>query len=146
MTRSKTLDLKVNNLVKLTIALLLFEKPRHGYELFSEVEKRAGTKIGPSQVYPFLHALEKNGLVSSASSVGCRGKKCLSLTAKGRGFVKDCLERFGGMLEIAAEAKVRPCRHCNCRVYGEGHSETIRGRKLYFCCEHCAKSYKEHGH
>ncbi len=137
--------LKVNNLARLSTLLLLLEKPRHGYELFSEVEKRTGSRIGSSQVYPFLKNLCARGLLE-CKSTGSRGKKKYGMTAAGRELVKKTLSRFAGMLEAALGRKIRQCIHCGCSLYESGHAEKIGGKKLFFCCEHCAASYKKHGH
>ncbi|MGI0080344.1 MAG: PadR family transcriptional regulator, partial [Nitrososphaerales archaeon] len=45
------------------IMLLLFEGPKHGYEIISKIEERIGQKASPSLVYPFLKQLEQSKIV-----------------------------------------------------------------------------------
>ncbi len=53
---------------RLALLSLIAEKPRHGYEIMTEVEQRTGGAYRPSagSIYPNLQQLEDEGLVTSA--------------------------------------------------------------------------------
>ena len=55
--------LKISNVSRFFSLLLLYEKPRHGYELLVEVGKGTGQRQSAGQVYPFLRALQKQKLI-----------------------------------------------------------------------------------
>lgn len=131
---------KITNLVKFYAVLLLLEKKHHGYELMKEIGKRLEKRISPGQMYPFLATLEKNRLVKAGKS-GSRDKTEFALTPKGKAFVKKNLDRFGGLIEIAVEPHLTVCTHCGCKVFEGGVVENVRGKKLKFCCHHCAQSF-----
>ncbi len=133
---------KIGSLVKFYTILLLSEKPKHGYELMKDLEKKLGRNISTSQVYPFLNILKKNKLIK-IDEFQDREKKIYQLTENGKNFVNSFLERFGDLLHIAIEPKLTACINCNCKVYEGGHKENIRGKQLTFCCHYCANSFKE---
>lgn len=136
---------KVTNLVKFYTILLLLEKKHHGYELMKEIGKRLEKKISPGQMYPFLAGLEKNGYIKETGKKDTREKTAFSLTPKGRAFAKKMIERFGGLIEIAVQPHLTVCTHCGCKVFEGGVIQKIGGKKLKFCCMHCAKSFQAHG-
>ena len=131
---------KITNLVKFYAVLLILEKKRHGYELMKEIGNRLQKKVSPGQMYPFLAELEKNRFVKM-SKRGGRDKTEYELTSEGKKFAGHMLERFGGLLEIALKPHLTVCTHCGCKVFEGGVTKTIRGKKLKFCCQHCANSY-----
>lgn len=133
-------EVKITSLIKLYTILLLSEKPKHGYELIKRVGEKTGKKISPGEIYPFLKQLKKQGYIT-VKSVEERGKKIYYLTAKGKLFVKRMLDRFGDLIGLAVEPKITACTHCGCKIYEGGHKEKIKGKKLTFCCHHCAKSF-----
>ena len=132
---------KVTNLVKLYIVLLLKEGPKHGYELIKELEEHLERRISASQIYPFLNELKKNKFIKVKEREE-RDKKVYYLTAPGKKFVKNILVRFGDLIDIAVTPKLTKCAHCGCEVYKGGHKETIEKKRLIFCCKHCAASFK----
>lgn len=136
-------EVKITNMVKFCTLYLLASGPKHGYDLMKELEEKLGRKISASNVYPFLDALIKNKLIK-IKKTGKREKKTYILTDGGRKFTKGMFNRFGDLIDIAIEPKLTACAHCNCKVYEGGHSEKIKGKKLKFCCMHCASSYKRH--
>ena len=137
---------KITNMVKFYAVVLLFEKKHHGYELMKEIGKRLEKKVSAGQIYPFLAGLEQNGLIKAEGGKDSRDKTVYSLTKKGRKFAKKMLERFGGLIEIAVQPHLTVCTHCGCKVFEGGVVENVHGKKLKFCCMHCAKSYKHRGH
>ena len=69
--------------VRTAILALLAEAPMHGYQIITEITDRSEGVWAPSpgSVYPTLHALEEEGLVTSTTT---EGKKTFSLTDAGR--------------------------------------------------------------
>lgn len=135
-------ELRITNLVKFYAVCLLYEGPKHGYEIIKEISKKLNRRVSPGQIYPFLRKLEGQGYIES-KEVGEREKKIYHLTKQGRGFVRRMLNRFGGLIDIAIEPRLTVCVHCGCEVYKGGYKEKIRGKETMFCCHHCARSYKE---
>ncbi|GBE18540.1 MAG TPA: hypothetical protein ENH13_06125 [Euryarchaeota archaeon] len=134
-------EIKVTNIVKFHILFLLYQRPVHGYELMTEIEKLVGSKPSASQIYPFLSVLKKNNLIAIKEEAE-RDKKVYELTEKGRRFVEKKLEMFGGIISATIEKDLTTCAHCGCKVYSGGYEETIDGEKITFCCTHCAGTYK----
>ncbi len=132
---------KIGSLIKLYTILLLNESPKHGYDLMKELEEKLGRRVSPSQIYPFLRTLEKNRLIK-VKKKETRDKKIYSLTTKGKRFVDKILSRFGELIEIAIEPKLKVCAHCGCKVYEGGYKETMNDVELVFCCRYCAESFK----
>ena len=72
------------------VLLALRRGPKHGYEIAGYLEERSGGFFSLSfgALYPILHRLEKEGLVSArweaVGSSGAKQKKVYALTAKGR--------------------------------------------------------------
>jgi DNA-binding PadR family transcriptional regulator len=130
---------KITNLVKFYAVLLLSEKRHHGYELMKEIGKRLEKRVSPGQMYPFLAALEENRLVK-AGKAGEREKTSFELTPAGKQFVKKNLNRFGGLLEIALQPHLSVCP-CGCKIFDGGIEKNVRGKKIKFCCGHCAQNY-----
>ncbi len=135
-------EVKVTNLVKFFSLFLLYQSPKHGYELIKEVENHLGTKPSTGQIYPFLNALLENGIIKTKEE-GNREKKVYELTKEGKKFVEKKLEMFGGVISANIEKDLTTCAHCGCKLYSGAHEEIIAGEKLTFCCKHCAGTYKK---
>jgi DNA-binding PadR family transcriptional regulator len=65
---------------------LIKDKPRHGYEIISELEERSHGfyKPSPGVIYPTLQMLEEMGYASSTEQ---EGKKVYSITKEGLEFL-----------------------------------------------------------
>ena len=135
-------DMEIKNMVKLFTVLLLSEKEQYGYEIMKEVEKKTGKKVSPGQVYPFLKQLKKYGYVETMGRAE-RDKQAYHLTSEGRKFVARLSDKFGDMFEIAIKPRLTVCAHCNCEIYKGGYKERINGRFMSFCCNNCARGYRE---
>lgn len=135
------MQLRITNLTKFLTLLLLYEKPRHGYEIIKDVGSKLGQNVSPGQIYPFLAALEKQGYIK-AKKHKIKDKKVYTLTKKGKDFVGEMFTRFGDILDVAVESNISVCAHCSCEVYKGVYKKKIRGKNLPFCCESCAKSYR----
>ncbi len=72
------------------VLLALRTGAKHGYEIATYLEERSGGffTLSFGALYPILHRLEKEGLVSarwhSVGASGAKQKKVYALTAKGR--------------------------------------------------------------
>lgn len=143
----------LTNLTKFYTLALLSQKPRHGYEIISEVEERIGKKPSSGQIYPLLEELEENGLVSSDKrEVSGRTRKVYKLTEGGEKKFSGMLGKFYNLIHEILDPWLAECVHCGCKVF-EGHpeyetgeegvyEEEIDGELLPFCCEHCARAYE----
>lgn len=69
--------------VRHSLLALLAERPRHGYELRAEFERRTGSTLNVGQVYTTLSRLERDGRVV-ASDGGDEGQNAYALTEAGR--------------------------------------------------------------
>ena len=73
--------------MKAAILLLLAERPRHGYEIITELTDRSEGRWQPSpgSVYPVLKRLSRDGIVTATPE---DGKAVFSLTDTGRALVE----------------------------------------------------------
>ncbi len=78
--------------IKFAILDLLKDRPRHGYDIILEMERRSGGFYSPSPgaVYPTLEALEDQDLVRHTVE---EGKKVYSITEAGIAFLEEHRER-----------------------------------------------------
>jgi DNA-binding PadR family transcriptional regulator len=132
---------KITNMVKFYTLTLLYEKPRHGYEIIKNLSNSLEKEVSAGEIYPFLDLLNKNNYVSFKTEKS-RGKKTYHLTKEGRNLVKELFSRSGNLAVALIESKIEVCAHCNCEIYKGGYEERIKSRILKFCCKYCAKSYK----
>lgn len=67
------------------ILWLLDQKPKHGYELMTEIKRLTGRRLKPSTLYPLLYWLEGEGFVAGKwVKKGKRNLRCYTITGKGR--------------------------------------------------------------
>lgn len=130
---------KITGILKLQVVLRLSQGAVHGYELLKDFRSpdNSGRSISPSQIYPFLGVLRRQGFLSV--SRGHHGRKVYSLTPKGKIFVKKILNEYNSVLDAFVKNVVRQCSHCPCQIYRGGVVRSVHGRKRLFCCSHCAK-------
>ena len=134
-------EVKITNLIRFYTLILLDKKPMHGYELIKELEACLSKSISASHIYPFLKTLSKNNLIE-LKNTGKRKKKQYCLTKKGKEYVNELINKFSIIIKSTIANKVKKCAHCDCQIYDKGYIEKIKGKRLYFCCIHCAKSLK----
>jgi DNA-binding PadR family transcriptional regulator len=66
------------------ILWLIRQKPKHGYELMTEIKRLTGRKLKPSTLYPLLYLLEAEGyVVGEWVTKGKRKLRCYTLTNEG---------------------------------------------------------------
>ena len=143
MGNTSDIDGLVSDFSRFYILMIIFEQPRHGYEIITEYTKRVGKKISAGLVYPFLQKLEDNNIITYRSEmVGKKERKIYKLTPDGMVFTKRLFSRFSNIVSSALEPSMNVCAHCGCKVYEGAHKEVIDGNETVFCCIHCAGHYK----
>jgi PadR family transcriptional regulator, regulatory protein PadR len=81
--RADALNGQLDPLILATIA----ERPAHGYAVLQRLRRRSGGAfdLAEGTIYPALHRLERDGLLSSAWSIEAgRRRRVYSLTRAGR--------------------------------------------------------------
>jgi PadR family transcriptional regulator, regulatory protein PadR len=77
-----------NGSAELLILAQIEARPRHGYEIACEIERRSGGAIAfqPASLYPVLYRLERQGLIAGkwVETPGLRRRRFYKLTAAGR--------------------------------------------------------------
>lgn len=82
--------LRPRGFLKLIVLKLLAEKPRHGYEIMDEIEKKIKWRPSAGAIYPKLQEMEFEGFVEVKEvKVGEKTKKVYALTEKGRKKLKE---------------------------------------------------------
>jgi PadR family transcriptional regulator, regulatory protein PadR len=94
----------------LLVLAVLADGPCHGYGIVSELRRRTSRELDPAEgtLYPALHRLEHDGLVTSSWSDGApRRRRVYALTSRGR----EALEgrrrewrRFAAAVDLVAGA------------------------------------------
>ena len=90
------------------ILLLVQQKPRYGYEIMSELEKRPVIAAKESTIYPLLRRLLKEGVISSywqESAEGLPPRKYYSLTATGAEYLASMSGEWENLLAAIEEIK-----------------------------------------
>mgnify|MGYP000898979808 CR=1 FL=1 len=77
---------------------LLEDRDMYGYEMIEELERRSNNifSLKAGTLYPLLHNLEKQELISSytENSDGSRVRKYYSITSRGKGMLKEKKEEW----------------------------------------------------
>jgi len=73
---------------ELLVLAQLESRPRHGYEIGTEIERRTGGEVSfqIASLYPVLYRLERKGLIAGqwVETAGQRRRRYYKLTAAGR--------------------------------------------------------------
>jgi len=96
-------------------------RPGHGYGIIQEIRSRSGGAfdLPEGTVYPVLHRLEKNGLLSSRWTMAETGRKrrVYKITRRGhqtlighRAIWQRFADAVGAMFEATSHATIRPDR------------------------------------
>jgi DNA-binding PadR family transcriptional regulator len=142
LLEEKSLGDIVGEFERFYVLLILYEDPSHGYGILNKYRHRAGRQLSAGTLYPFLQTLEKQGIVTSTDKpLGKRPHREYRLTPKGRRAAEQLFNRFASITAAAFESNLDVCASCGCRVQG-AHYEEIEGKKLAFCCCHCAAAYR----
>ncbi len=136
-------DLKVQNLTKLySLVMLKSKEAVTGYYILNRLKKDLNKTASPTYVYDFLKSLKKEGYIEEIATEESKRSKGFKLTTSGAAFTDRIFSRFDNLIEVAIQSKLEICTLCGVKLYGRFHSETIHGVEKNFCCEHCAKAYK----
>jgi transcriptional regulator len=77
-----------NGSAELLILAQLETRPRHGYEIGAEIERRSGGSVSfqPASLYPVLYRMERQGWIAGrwVEKQGQRRRRYYRLTALGR--------------------------------------------------------------
>jgi PadR family transcriptional regulator, regulatory protein PadR len=82
----------LRNHLELVVLTALKGGPRHGYSIIRAIRERSGGEFEllEGSLYPVLHRLERDGLVTSSwTMVGGRKRRVYNLTRKGRAAVSE---------------------------------------------------------
>jgi PadR family transcriptional regulator, regulatory protein PadR len=82
----------LKNHLELLVLTALKSGPGHGYSIIGSIRERSGGEFEllEGSLYPALHRLERNGLVTSSwSEVGGRKRRVYELSRKGRAAVAE---------------------------------------------------------
>ncbi|MHA2333976.1 MAG: PadR family transcriptional regulator [Candidatus Hodarchaeales archaeon] len=138
-------EIQVQSISKLyTLLLLRTKKPVTGYRILKYLEKELETTASPTTLYNFLKELVKAGYIEEQADEKSKRAHGYELTPSGAKFVEKIVGRFGSLIDAAIQPKLTVCASCGVQLYDAFHIEEIDGRKMNFCCEHCAKAYKQH--
>lgn len=110
--------------LRLVLLSLIAEKPRHGYDLIREIEKRSGGAYAPSPgvIYPTLTMLQDMGLIQESDTAGTR--KVYAATGEGLAHLAAHKEHADKLLARMAELKsaqkgdTTPVRRALRNLYG----------------------------
>ena len=102
--------------LKYVVLDIISEKPRHGYEVITELEERSGGFYSPSPgaIYPALQLLEDMGHLRLRKE---DGKKVYELTEEGKAFLSEHKEKV---------------HHHREHFHGGGHPPSGEGAGLMF--------------
>ncbi|WP_371806407.1 PadR family transcriptional regulator [Candidatus Lokiarchaeum ossiferum] len=135
----------LSDFTRFYLLVLLYEEPIHGYGLRQKFEKRLGKSVGYSLIYSYLEKLSsKNYVDMEIIKIGQKEKKKFHLTEEGKIFAEKMFQRFSGIIDTAIEPNIQICAGCGIRLYQNAYQETINGKKILFCCTHCASAFKNH--
>lgn len=77
--------------------------PLHGYQLALEIERRGGGlfRFNHGTLYPILHKLEKDGIISGewSAQTGGRKRKQYALTGRGEQYTRELLDSWNEFIE-----------------------------------------------
>ena len=136
-------DKLLSDFTRFYLLVLLYEKPMHGYGLKQIYEERLKKPISYSLIYTFLTKLQKKGyLVLRVEMIGQKEKKIYTFSDQGKKFAEKMFYRFSGIMDTAIEPNIQICAGCGIKLYKNSYQEMIEGKKLNFCCRHCAHAYK----
>jgi len=93
---------------ELLILAQLEARPRHGYEIGVEIERRTEGEVSfqIASLYPVLYRLERKGLIAGqwVEASGQRRRRYYKLTADGRKFLKEQRRSWSAFLMAVQRA------------------------------------------
>ncbi|MBI4014949.1 MAG: PadR family transcriptional regulator [Candidatus Aenigmarchaeota archaeon] len=128
----------MTNLTKFYMLTLLREEPRHGYDIMKELGARLGKKPSAGQIYPLLKKMQGLGYVTRSAD---GKKKTYKLTAEGKAFAMNMMDRFSRILDASVRQRLVKCACCGCEVYSGSVRQRLGSRTFSFCCTSCAAGF-----
>lgn len=99
----------------LHILLALSDRPRHGYGIVQEIEKRTGgsVRVGTGTLYTALKRLREDGLIEETADPdgpdsGARRRRTYRLTRRGRKELAHQAKRLAALVGHARQKKAFP--------------------------------------
>lgn len=99
----------------LHILLALSDRPRHGYAIVQEIERRTrgSVRLGTGTLYTALKRLREDGLIEEAgdpeeAEAGARRRRTYRLTRRGRTALGQQAERLAALVDHARQKKALP--------------------------------------
>ncbi|MFX1363744.1 MAG: PadR family transcriptional regulator [Promethearchaeota archaeon] len=136
-------NLKVQNLTKLyTLVLLKSNDSVTGYYILKRLGSDLGKTSSPTYIYNFLKKLKEKGYIEEITTKNNERSKGYRLTSLGSEFTNKIFSRFDNLIDVAIQSRLEICSSCGVRLYKDYYTEMINGKKLNFCCKHCANAYK----
>jgi len=136
-------DKLLSDFTRFYLLVLLYETPIHGYGLKQKYEERLKKPISYSLIYTFLTKLQKKGYLNlRVEMIGQKEKKVYTFSDQGKKFAEKMFYRFSGIMDTAIEPNIQICAGCGIKLYKNSYQEMIDGKKMNFCCTHCAHAYK----
>jgi DNA-binding PadR family transcriptional regulator len=91
--------------LRLVLLNLIYDEPRHGYDLIRAVEELTGGEYAPSPgiVYPTLTLLQDMGLIEEAAGDGPR--KRFQITDEGRAHLDERADEIEGLMSRLSDMK-----------------------------------------
>ena len=140
-------EIKVQSLTRFYILLLLKSKNTiTGYQIINQLKEDLGTTASPTSIYDFLKNLKSKGYIKDLKKTKSGRSKGFKLTYEGDRFIDKIFSRFDNLIEAAIQSKLKICASCGVKLYENYHTEIIEGKKMDFCCKHCARAYKNSDH
>jgi PadR family transcriptional regulator PadR len=107
-------DVPLRGHLDLLLLAILSAGPAHGYAIIEELRRRSGRAfdLPEGTVYPALHRLEDDGLLTSDwSTTSSRRRRVYALTRRGDARLRarrDAWREFAGAIETVLEGAVWP--------------------------------------
>ena len=97
----------------LHILLALSDRPRHGYAIVQEIEKRTGGEVvlGTGTLYTALKRLRREGLIEETGepeSSGGRKRRTYGISKRGRATLAEQTTRLQALFEHARQKSALP--------------------------------------
>ena len=90
------------------VLLMIRGRPRYGYEIISQLERRPILAARESTVYPLLRRLLKEGYLSSSwrdSAQGLPPRKYYAMTDRGQAYLEAMSGEWDSLLEAIEEIR-----------------------------------------
>jgi DNA-binding PadR family transcriptional regulator len=107
-------DVRLHGHLDVLLLAIVSAGPAHGYAIIDELRRRSGGAfdLPEGTVYPALHRLERDGLLTSDwSTDGSRRRRAYALTPRGQAGLRtrrDAWREFAAAIETVLEGTSEP--------------------------------------